>query len=111
MKTYYATVQWGVGGYVAGTEVIQGASMEAIADAINLETDSLLRKVNNCLNDHGDLRYWCPQFAEGYPSGTGTLGDDVTVTITNIATELGQEILDYWSEDFKKLRKLVDGED
>lgn len=110
---YYATVQWGVGGYVAGTEVFEGDTMGQIADAINLETDSLLRKVNNCLDDHGDLRYWCPQFADGYPSGTGTLNDDVTVTILCLTTKKEGTDADCqeFSKKMRELRNLVDGAD
>ena len=76
------TVEFGVGGYSAGTTVFVADSTPSMLTQIADAYSELIIEVERSDEEHGDLREYCPEFANGYPSYDGS--EDVTCCVISM---------------------------
>ena len=104
---YQAQVEFGVGGYRYFEGQYQGETLDDLRADIWAAYDRLVRDVERQVAEDGDLREYCPEFANGYPLYEGP-EEDICVTVTGLQQIEAKEILtpDFvqrWDEMWAKL--------
>lgn len=106
---FKVTVEFSVKGYSQDVRTYEDKTMSLITEAINEDVDDFRNEVRTSVEQHGDFRAYCPEFANGYPSDDWE-GDDIEITILVVTEEILTTIeITYNDPRAVKLRKQIEG--
>lgn len=111
---YIVKAQFGVKGYVDSEKEYKGTMAEVKA-AIEKDGVDLARQMTEADEQDGDLRQFCPQFANGYPTLAGfeaEWGEDFNITIIDVSvtkTIVATVELNYHDKDYAAIRVVAEG--
>jgi hypothetical protein len=80
-------IQHAVAGYCAGQNRTISGTWEEVAQALDQAAAAHHRKVEQAWERNGDYRGYCPQFANGYPSGDPSGDGTVTTSVVEARVE------------------------
>ena len=82
-KKYQVTVEFSVGGYVNDVKTYTAGTLSKIKADIKADINTFGAEIDAAQERDGDLRAYCPQFANGYPTACGgaELGSDFDIDI------------------------------
>lgn len=83
---YRVTVEFSVGGYSSDVKTYTAETLSEIKADIRVDINKFGDEIDAAQERDGDLRAYCPQFANGYPAAVGgaELGSDFDVAIRTI---------------------------
>lgn len=89
-KKYQVTVEFSVGGYVSHIDTFTAGTLAEIKAMIAAAVCKLGNDIDAAQERDGDLRAYCPQFANGYPtvSFSAELGSDFNICILTFLEEV-----------------------
>lgn len=106
-KRFEVTVEFGVKGCSNHITTYIENSLEKIKDKMNKDIDQFVKDINAAQEQDGDLRAYCPQNANGYPSAPlgAEMNDDYNVTILTMLEDVVRHVeIPYHNERYTDLR-------
>jgi len=108
--TYRVKVEYSVGGYHADEKTFVGTLSEIKVAAV-AANEAFYKEVRKYFNKHGDHRAYCPQFANGYPSGDPDDDGVIDITVIEVTKQIVVlEDVPYYDDVSKNFRKAIEGE-
>ena len=89
-KKYQVTVEFSVGGYSTNVKTYTAPDIDEIKENIRADINTFGDEIDAAQECDGDLRAYCPQFANGYPTASdrAELGSDFDVDILTFQEEV-----------------------
>lgn len=106
-KKYQVTVEFSVGGYSNDVKTYTAATIDEIKADIKADINTFGAEIDAAQECDGDLRAYCPQFANGYPTvcGGAELGSDFDIDIIAFLEEVTATVeVPYIDDRYTELR-------
>lgn len=109
-RSFKVRVEFSVKGYSQDIRAYKNKSMAMIAAEINEDIDDFRDEVRRSVEQYGDYRVYCPEFANGYPTNDGE-EDGVEIAVLLVTEEIMTTIeISYNDPLVVKLRKQIEGD-
>ena len=85
---FAATVEFSVKGYVADVKTFRAETLADVKELIKRDVDKFREEVQETVDDYGDYRCYCPEFANGYPTADFEGEEAVEITLLTVIEEV-----------------------
>ena len=109
VEEWKAVIEYGVCGYHYEDFTFSGNSIEDLVQAINDRTGVVIEMLVEADEKDGDLRQFCPSFANGYPSlgGMGVVLGGGNLSASMLVLKINGNDVPYAAENYSKIQSLT----